>query len=192
MPAVNTTPPILNAKDIQRFWNHVDKTPGQGPQGECWQWTGGRQRYGRFKAKRREYKAHRIAYFLARNVWSDLLTCHHCDNMICCNVSHMFLGTHADNMADRDRKGRKPTGVNSGSYKHPERRPRGVNHWRQQRPELVPRGETSGTNKLTEQSVRTIRRLYAEGYSAREIAPQFGVHRVTVNYVIQRRTWKHI
>lgn len=81
----------------------------------CLEWTGatngngyGIMRMGstRDLTRRIEY-VHRVAWTLERGpIPDELQICHSCDNRLCCDVAHMFLGTHIDNAADRDRKGR--------------------------------------------------------------------------------------
>jgi hypothetical protein len=51
--------------------------------------------------------AHRVAYYIARNLDpGNLDVCHTCDRPICCNPDHLFLGEHVDNMQDGAKKGR--------------------------------------------------------------------------------------
>lgn len=92
-----------------RFWPKVDKSGGQDG---CWEWKGCTDNtrnggYGMFTMDYRSHRAHRIAYELTHGPIPDgLVACHHCDNPRCCNPSHLFIGTVADNNADRERKGR--------------------------------------------------------------------------------------
>jgi hypothetical protein len=57
----------------------------------------------------------------------------------------------------------------------------------------IQRGEQNGRAKLTADTVREIRQLYAAGkYSQAKLARKFGVSELAINSAIHRRTWRHI
>lgn len=94
----------------ERFEAKVDRTPGQGPDGDCHEWQGHRIKwgYGSFKLGRAVKKAHRVAYELAHGpIPSGMLVKHSCDNPPCCNPAHLSLGTQIGNMAEMLERGRK-------------------------------------------------------------------------------------
>jgi len=96
----------------ERFFDKVTKTD------TCWLWTGCTNgRYGYFRYLSKNILAHRYSYLLHFQILPPkLLVCHTCDNPICINPSHLFLGTHRDNNMDALIKGRrKPLAKNWGN-----------------------------------------------------------------------------
>lgn len=93
---------------VQRFWAKVNKNAPNG----CWEWTGFRMKIGGHGQMgsdkgRKLVLAHRFAWELENGpIPEGMEVCHHCDNGSCVRVSHLFLGSHADNMADMTNKGR--------------------------------------------------------------------------------------
>lgn len=88
---------------MDRFWKKVVKTE------YCWEWTSWKTNgYGRFHYKGKKIRAHRMAWFLTYGDWvdSDTHVLHKCDNPLCVNPDHLFLGTNDDNIADKIQKGR--------------------------------------------------------------------------------------
>lgn len=149
-----------------RFWSKVSVANPS----ECWNWNAfiHPSGYGTFRLNGKEALSHRMSWILSFGQIPDgLCVCHKCDNRICCNPSHLFLGTYKDNANDRDRKGRTKIPNNAGD-----------NH---------------GMSKLTEDDVKRILHLHAEGYSNREIANIVGkVVQTTIYGIVTRRSWKHV
>lgn len=146
-----------------RFWSKVEQRDGA-----CWPWLSWRNArgYGKFMLNGRSQTAHRVAYELTHGpIPIGLCVMHSCDNPPCCNPQHLRLGTHAENMRDRDQKGRI-------GYR--------------------PRGTKNPRARLTDPEVLTIRARHANGESVRALSRTLGFGRNTIRNVVHRLTWTHI
>lgn len=93
------------------------------PNSGCWLWLGNtfkRGGYGAFSCGQNiiMQRAHRMSWLLYKGSTEGLHVLHSCDNRLCVNPEHLWLGTQADNMHDKSLKGRQLQGKNSPAYKH--------------------------------------------------------------------------
>jgi hypothetical protein len=97
---------IQDAKTLVRFWSKVSLPNKEG----CRTWTACKfaEGYGWFCYKGKSFRAHRVAWILLYGpIPKGLHVCHHCDTPSCCEPTHLFLGTHTENMKDAVLKGRR-------------------------------------------------------------------------------------
>lgn len=140
--------PLVGARPMpsreEYFWARVGR---RGPT-ECWTWAGPIQSYGYGDIHHREGRisAHRFSYELHHGIIdAGGVVCHRCDNPPCVNPAHLFIGTQADNMADKVSKGRQA------------------------------KGERNGSAKLTDAQFHELLELKAAGVRQVDIAARFGV-----------------
>lgn len=132
----------------------------------CWGWSGFCNFFGYGQISLpsgNATNAHRVSWELHYGTIPEgMWVLHRCDNPPCVNPEHLFLGTHEDNMRDMAQKNRSP------------------------------KGESSPVSKLTDDIVREMRSLRAQGWSQQRIADKFGVSQPLVGMVCRRKIWSHV
>jgi predicted XRE-type DNA-binding protein len=147
----------------ERFWQKVSKKEDD----SCWEWNAAFMNgYGWFSFNKQEGPkfAHRVSALLSGlidDINSDLHVLHKCDNTKCCNPKHLFVGTNADNVADRVKKNRTKF--------------------------VSKYGEANGMSKLTSDDVVSVRNLYKnKDISQSKIAKMFNIKQPQVSRIVNQ------
>lgn len=159
-----------------RFWALVDVRG----EDDCWMWQGGSYSdgYGRFYHGGKTVRASRFAWENINGPMADgMKACHSCDTPGCCNPRHIWLGTYAENNADRAAKGRSASGDRHYSVLHPER---------------VRRGEQHGMAKNTEEQIRAAKARINDGETLNAIARDTGISKYTLSKIKRGLHWRHV
>lgn len=167
--------------------------------------------------------AHVAAFRLVASLPKGFIVCHTCDVRNCVRnddagvyvingvarlrFGHLWAGTPEENRLDMIAKGRIAHGDRHMSRVKPEALHRGDQHWTRRHPEwlkwgddnpvrqrpAIVQGTMNGNAKLTDNDVREIRRLRADGVmSNAAIGRQFGVSAVLIGLIVRGKAWKHV
>lgn len=160
------TKTCFKASSLEEAFRH--HLPGDIGGTECVEWprSVGSAGYGKLCFKYRDYSAHRVSYQIHKGEIPDGMMVLHdpevCNNRKCVNPNHLRLGTPGENQRDRRIAG---TDI---------------------------RGERVAGAKLEAGDVLEIRRLRKAGATEMELAKRYGVHRTSINFIINRKTWAHL
>jgi hypothetical protein len=167
----------MSAKNTpENFWSKIHV----GESHKCWEWQGAKTSsgYGNLSWHGLHVQAHRVAYFLT-NGGISLITnfrqdgvakryrrfvLHKCDNRLCCNPEHLFLGSMRANLLDAYAKGRK----------------------------VQPRSQHANA-KLTAMQVIAIRQRYDAGEAKQiPLAKEYGVSQRVISLIVRHETYKDV
>lgn len=119
--------------------------------------------YGQVRYQGKLWRVHRLSWRLTHGpIPKGANVLHNCDNRICCNPEHLFLGTVQDNADDMVSKGRQAL------------------------------GERNPAAKVTAEDVRWIRSWARAGYTRAAIAAAFGLGTTSVTNIVNGLKWRHV
>jgi len=142
------------------FWRSV--LPDQDPN-ECWEWRGSLVwGYGQMTWNGKNYRAHRVSFYIHNGDWAKDCVLHSCDNPKCVNPKHLRNGTNKENTADAMARNR------------------------------MAKGEKHHNSVLKEAEVIEIKKQIAAGVSGKSLAARFNVLKTTISSIKTGRLWKHV
>lgn len=159
---------IINYKDYLRSKSTISVTG-------CWLWIGSKTKLGYARAHFPRLNiayAHRLSWIVHNGeIPPGMCVCHKCDNPACVNPAHLFLGTMADNMHDRDAKGRNTKGRKIPAM----RRSNSIGYGR----------------KLSIEQAQEIREKYKFWeYSAKKLAADYNVTPTAIYQILKYMTYR--
>jgi hypothetical protein len=149
----------------ESFWARV--VGNRSERNGCWNWVGATNStgYGTVRFHGKTVTAHRVAAFLTgliattdapKDRKQSEFILHRCDNRLCCNPTHMRVGSYAENQKE--------------AYQRQRRR--------------AYRGSTHANAKQTPESVALIKDMYAHGVSQEAIAKLLQVSQSGISKIL--------
>lgn len=156
---------VATAARRTAFLAHL-RSMGDGTPCVPWPWSAERKTYIRIAIDGKFTSAHRWVYEnVVGPIPEGMEVCHTCDNPSCVRPSHLFAGTHSDNIRDAYAKGR----AHGNTRNHVT-------------------GERHHAAKLTAPQIAEIRSRAAEGQS--KLAREFGVSHTAIHKIVHGSNWK--
>jgi hypothetical protein len=147
---------------MQTLLDRIDARTVLMPSG-CIEWQGSIDPagYGRISVEGKPAYVHREVYKLLHGgIPEGKFILHSCDNPPCCNPDHLRAGTQAENVRDRQERGRH---------------------------RFKPQATT-----LSDDDVRAIRALHAEGISQSEIGRRYSVNQGSISRLVRGLTFVRV